>query len=83
MIKTDPDAEVERLSEEHGNLNIARSTREYRVGERLEIIPNHVCSTVNMHNRIYGVSGGRVEAVWEVAGRSAPATSLPNRSGRP
>jgi len=69
MIKTDPDAEVERLSEEHGNLNIARSTREYRVGERLEIIPNHVCSTVNMHNRIYGVSGGRVEAVWEVAGR--------------
>ena len=69
MIKTDPDAEVERLSEEHGNLNIARSRRQYRVGERLEIIPNHVCSTVNMHNRIYGVSGGRVETVWEVAGR--------------
>ena len=39
------------------------------VGERLEIIPNHVCSTVNMHNRIYGVSGERVEVVWEVAGR--------------
>ena len=69
MIKTDPDAEVERLSEEHGNLNIARSSRKYRVGERLEIIPNHVCSTVNMHNRIYGVSGERVESVWEVAGR--------------
>ena len=69
MIKTDPDADIERLSEEHGNLNIARSSRQYRVGERLEIIPNHVCSTVNMHNRIYGVSGERVEAVWEVAGR--------------
>ena len=69
MIKTDPDADVERLSEEHGNLNISRSTRTYRVGERLEIIPNHVCSTVNMHNQIYGVRGGRVESVWEVAGR--------------
>jgi D-serine deaminase-like pyridoxal phosphate-dependent protein len=69
MIRTDPDADIERLSEEHGNLNIARSSRQYRVGERLEIIPNHVCSTVNMHNRIYGVSGERVEAVWEVAGR--------------
>ena len=69
MIKTDPDAEVERLSEEHGNLNIAHSSREYRVGERLEIIPNHVCSTVNMHNRIYGISGERVESVWAVAGR--------------
>jgi D-serine deaminase-like pyridoxal phosphate-dependent protein len=69
IVKTDPDAEVERLSEEHGNLNIARSTRPYRVGERLEIIPNHVCTTVNMHNRIYGARGERVESVWEVAGR--------------
>jgi len=69
MVQIDPDAEVERLSEEHGNLNISRSTRAYRVGERLEIIPNHVCSTVNMHNQIYGVRGGRVESVWEVAGR--------------
>jgi D-serine deaminase-like pyridoxal phosphate-dependent protein len=69
MVKTDADAEVERLSEEHGNLNISRSTREYRVGERLEIIPNHVCSTVNMHNQVYGVRGERVESVWEVAGR--------------
>jgi D-serine deaminase-like pyridoxal phosphate-dependent protein len=69
MVKMDPDAEIERLSEEHGNLNISRSTREYRVGERLAIIPNHVCSTVNMHNQVYGVSGERVEAVWEVAGR--------------
>jgi D-serine deaminase-like pyridoxal phosphate-dependent protein len=69
MVKIDPAAEVERLSEEHGNLNISRSNREYRVGERLAIIPNHVCSTVNMHNRIYGVVGERVEAVWEVAAR--------------
>jgi D-serine deaminase-like pyridoxal phosphate-dependent protein len=69
MVKIDPAAEVERLSEEHGNLNISHSTRQYRVGERLAIIPNHVCSTVNMHNRIYGVVGERVEAVWEVAAR--------------
>lgn len=69
MIKSDPDADVERLSEEHGNLNISRSTLAYRVGERLAIIPNHVCSTVNMHNQIYGARGERVESVWEVAGR--------------
>ena len=69
IVKTDPDAEVERLSEEHGNLNISRSTLTYRVGERLAIIPNHVCSTVNMHNQIYGVRGEQVETVWEVAGR--------------
>jgi len=69
MIKIDPDAELEQLSEEHGHLNISRSSRAYRVGERLEIIPNHVCSTVNMHNQIYGVRGERVETVWQVTGR--------------
>ena len=69
MIKTDPDAELEQLSEEHGHLNISRSAHRYRVGERLAIIPNHVCSTVNMHNQIYGVRGDQVETEWEVAGR--------------
>ncbi len=69
IVKTDADAELEQLSEEHGHLNIKPSSREYRVGERLEIIPNHVCSTVNMHNKIYGVRDERVETVWEVTGR--------------
>lgn len=69
MVKGDPEAELDHLSEEHGHLNISLSMRSYRVGERLTIIPNHVCSTVNMHNQIYGVRGERVETVWEVLGR--------------
>jgi len=69
LIKDDPAVEIERLSEEHGHLNIAHSERKYRVGDRLAVIPNHVCSTVNMHDEIYGVRGERVETVWKVAGR--------------
>lgn len=69
IIKTDLDADLEQLSEEHGHLNITRSSHTYRVGERLAIIPNHVCSTVNMHNQVYGIRGEQVETVWEVAGR--------------
>jgi D-serine deaminase-like pyridoxal phosphate-dependent protein len=69
LIKDDPAAEIERLSEEHGHLNLARSDRRYRVGDRLTIIPNHVCSTVNLHDQIYGVRGDRVETTWQVAGR--------------
>jgi D-serine deaminase-like pyridoxal phosphate-dependent protein len=41
------------LSEEHGHLNIKRSLRKYSVGERLTVIPNHVCSTVNMHDETW------------------------------
>jgi D-serine deaminase-like pyridoxal phosphate-dependent protein len=69
LIKSDPEVELEQLSEEHGHLNISRSTHEYRVGQRLAVIPNHVCSTINMHNQIYGARGDQVETVWEVAGR--------------
>jgi len=69
IVKEDPRAQVERFSEEHGHLNIQASERRYRIGDRLNIIPNHVCTTVNMHDEIYGVRGERVEEVWRVAGR--------------
>jgi D-serine deaminase-like pyridoxal phosphate-dependent protein len=69
IVKEDPDAELETQSEEHGHLNIKQSGRRYKVGERLTIIPNHVCSTVNMHDVIYGVRGEQVETVWKVLGR--------------
>ncbi|MCA1578743.1 MAG: alanine racemase [Acidobacteria bacterium] len=69
LIKDDPATEIERLSEEHGHLNVTQSDRRYSVGERLMIIPNHVCTTVNMHDEIYGVRGEQVETVWQVAGR--------------
>ena len=73
LVKTDfgldDFAELDQLSEEHGHLNISNSPHHYRVGESVCIIPNHVCSTVNMHNQIYGIRGERVETMWEVAGR--------------
>ena len=69
LVKEDHAAEIERLSEEHGHLNITRSDRRYKVGERFSVIPNHVCTTVNMHDEIYGVRGERVEVAWRVEGR--------------
>jgi D-serine deaminase-like pyridoxal phosphate-dependent protein len=69
IVREDPAAQVERFSEEHGHLNIQRSDRRYRIGDRLSVIPNHVCTTVNMHDEIYGVRGERVEDVWRVEGR--------------
>ena len=69
LVKQDTAVEVERFSEEHGHLNVERSERRYRVGDRLSIIPNHVCTTVNMHDEIYAVRGEQVETVWRVEGR--------------
>ena len=69
IVKEDPEAELEILSEEHGHLNIKHSTHRHRVGDRLTVIPNHACSTVNLHDVIYGVRGEQVETEWVVAGR--------------
>lgn len=69
LVKEDHAAQIERLSEEHGHVNITRSERHYKVGDRLSVIPNHVCTTVNMHDEIYGIRGEQVEVVWRVEGR--------------
>jgi D-serine deaminase-like pyridoxal phosphate-dependent protein len=68
FVVDDPAAEFEAMSEEHGHLSIAASTRPYRLGERLRVIPNHVCTAINMHEKIHGVRGGVVEISWCVAG---------------
>lgn len=69
LIKEDPEAVLETMSEEHGHLNVANTTRSYHVGERLTILPNHVCTTINMHDEIFGVRGCEVEVVWPVGAR--------------
>jgi D-serine deaminase-like pyridoxal phosphate-dependent protein len=59
---------VARLSEEHGVVEVAAGDS-FRVGERVAILPNHACVVSNLHDRIYAVRAGRVEAVWTVAAR--------------
>ncbi|MCS7315941.1 MAG: alanine racemase [Bryobacterales bacterium] len=64
-----PGAVFTRMNEEHGYLDVRRAGVELAVGDRLRIIPNHICAAVNLHEKIYGVRGDRVEEVWQVAGR--------------
>lgn len=47
-----PGAVLERLSEEHGMIRAA-AHHDLKVGDTLRIIPNHICSTVNLHNKVY------------------------------
>lgn len=53
IIEEYPDASVQFLSEEHGEVDLTRSDRLPELGERIHIIPNHVCPTVNLQNHIY------------------------------
>ena len=62
------DWDLVRLSEEHGVLEIPASAG-VRIGDRLAIVPNHVCPTINLANAVTVVEGGRVTGRWPVAAR--------------
>ncbi|HJQ65734.1 MAG TPA: alanine racemase [Gemmatimonadales bacterium] len=58
---------MRKLNEEHGYVEIdgARPL----VGEKLWVVPSHVCATVNLHDEVWYGRGGRVEGSWQVAAR--------------
>ena len=43
-----PDAKIVRLTEEHGEVELGKSWRTPKIGERLHVIPNHICPCVNL-----------------------------------
>ena len=64
-----PEAQINRMSVEHGHIDTSRCDRAFRVGDRLSVIPLHQGMTINLHDEVYAVRHGTVEAVWPVAGR--------------
>jgi D-serine deaminase-like pyridoxal phosphate-dependent protein len=64
-----PGANFRAMNEEHGYVDIGAAGRTFEVGERVHVIPNHICTCVNMHEQVYGVRGETVECVWKVEAR--------------
>jgi D-serine deaminase-like pyridoxal phosphate-dependent protein len=62
------ESRIEKLSEEHGVVTVVPG-ESFKVGERVRILPNHACVVANLHDRLIGVSGDRVETVLDVAAR--------------
>jgi D-serine deaminase-like pyridoxal phosphate-dependent protein len=56
-----PDILLETLSEEHGWLRLSEPAAPLAIGDRLRFVPNHACTVMNLHARVYGVRGGAVE----------------------
>lgn len=63
-----PDVNVVALSEEHGMLDLTGTDWRPAVGERVRIVPNHVCVSVNLQDRILVLDHGALEA-WPLEGR--------------
>ena len=67
QIKAAPGVSVRSLSEEHGNLVDDDDWLRYR--QKIEYLPSHSCTTVNLHDRLFCVRDGILEEIWEISGR--------------
>lgn len=52
-----PEVRVKGLSEEHGVLDLSRTSWTPVVGERVRLVPNHVCVSVNLQDRLLARDG--------------------------
>ena len=69
FLWSDSDVAVKSMSEEHGILDLSRSTLRPRVGDRVRVIPNHVCIVVHLADLVYGIREDTVVTSWPVAAR--------------
>jgi D-serine deaminase-like pyridoxal phosphate-dependent protein len=63
-----PDLRLDFFSEEHG-VGHVEGDEDVAIGDRLEVIPLHVCSCVNLFDAATGVRGGRVDHEIPIAAR--------------
>ena len=68
LVLDPPGWELAGLSEEHGTLRRAGGPA-LHVGDRVEIVPSHGCTTINLHDEYAVLRAGALEAIWPVATR--------------
>jgi len=66
-----PGAKLISLAEEHGIISLDGADRDLRVGDKIELIVSHGCTTVNLHDHYFAMRNGSLEAIWPIAARGA------------
>ncbi|WP_419905851.1 D-TA family PLP-dependent enzyme [Kiloniella sp.] len=60
LIKEAPEAIITSLSEEHGIIDLSETTWSPKVGDTINIIPNHACVVSNMVDYVYLKEEGKL-----------------------
>lgn len=64
-----PDARIVALSEHHATVDFFETTAVPALGEILQVVPNHVCNTVNLADVAFVFDRGELVDRWMVAAR--------------
>ena len=68
VIAGRPDLRLDFVNEEHG-VGYRTDAGALAIGDRIEVIPLHICSCVNMFDVAYGIRDGKVVTELSIAGR--------------
>lgn len=66
ILKNYPHLKIS-LDEEHGNIMDEKDELSYL--QKIEYIPSHCCSTVNLYDRFYCIRNNILEAIWPISAR--------------
>jgi D-serine deaminase-like pyridoxal phosphate-dependent protein len=64
-----PGADLHTVNEEHGYVGVGAVSELPALGEHLQVIPNHACGCVNLHEGLLAVRDGVVDHVIDVSAR--------------
>lgn len=65
----EPDMDYNAGSDEFGSLTFKDARKQWKMGEKMEVIVPHCDPVVNLYDYIYGIRNDRVETVWEITAR--------------
>jgi D-serine deaminase-like pyridoxal phosphate-dependent protein len=68
-IREAPTARIVSLSEEHGVVQVPADAEFPEIGGKLEVIPNHICPAVNLHEEFHICDGEDVIDTWPIVAR--------------
>lgn len=58
-----------KLSAEHAQIELSAPSETPHIGDRIELVIGYSDTTIHLHEEIVALRGGKIEAVWTVAGR--------------
>ncbi|WP_100065394.1 alanine racemase [Miniphocaeibacter massiliensis] len=68
-IKEDPSIIIHKLNEEHGFLK-SNKPISFKIGDKINIIPNHACVIPNLAGKVYCIKDGILDRVLKIEGQS-------------
>jgi D-serine deaminase-like pyridoxal phosphate-dependent protein len=64
-----PEVKIVKLTEEHGQVDATKCAKRPKVGERVTVIPNHICPCINLQDVVWWREKGQRAVAIEIEAR--------------